>query len=141
MQHVNKFSRVIEHLSDSSPSISFAPSISNLTPSTSHATHHIISKRKVDLCDGSDYLTGDITENCACNVENTTVHHQTGDGKVLVDMCSDGSVPKNNTGDYCSAPNSYKLVYEISNNKISYRKNAMTQIGESVPAVTRRWCA
>jgi hypothetical protein len=129
---LDKFSRVIEHLSDASPSIS-TPQIPTHNPSISH--------EKVKLCDGSDYLTGDSSSNCACNVDNETVHHQTGDGKVLVDMCSDGSVPKNNTGNYCLGPNSYKLVYDISNDKISYRKNAMTQIGESIPAVTRRWCS
>ena len=120
----------------SSRSIPSSPSVSR----TNTAANSSTPRTTAELCYGSDYLTGDATPGCACNLDGSVVKHQTGDGKVLVDMCSDGTAPNSHTGDYCRA-GSYKLVYELSNNTISYRKNALTAVGQSVPAVTRRWCS
>jgi hypothetical protein len=139
----------VEQFTASSPSSSPSSSIMSKmssSPSVSKSTAPVIGADSstphtmVELCYGSDYLSGDATANCACNLDGSVVKHQTGDGKVLVDMCSDGSTPTSHTGDYCKV-GSYKLVYELSNNTISYRKNALTAVGQSVPAVTRRWCS
>jgi len=162
MQRVEHFNRVIEHLT--APSSSGNPSASSSSGSSSGvatyaplATKSTNSGSKISsaagspprtmigVCFGKDYLSGDIEQDCGCNAPNSVVQYQTGDGLVLVDMCQDGSVPINNTNNYCSlnkAGNPQgKLVYELANNTISYRTNALTQLGPSVPAITRRWCA
>lgn len=148
MQRVEGFNnRIIEHLSAPSPTSTNGPSSSSTSSTNGPSSSSVVSSSSgssgptmIALCQGSNYLTGDSNPSCGCNRENTTVRYQTGDGNVLVDMCSDGSAPVSNTGTYC-ANGKTKLVYEISNNTISYRSNALSQNNPSVPAITRRWCA
>ena len=117
-----------------------APSMSRATPSASvDLTAPSAPPVMVELCTGKDYKTGSMAESCACNLENTTVKRQLGDGKAPVDMCTDGSAPKP-TGVYCK-PGQFKVGYDLDSKKIEYRMDAITPGAPSVTPVTRRWCA
>jgi hypothetical protein len=138
MQRVEHFNNnVIERLvntpSTSSPS-AYSPSTSSPSPSALFSTPTTTTE-----CTGTNYSTADPTDTCICNADNPIVNHKIGDGKVEIDMCSDGSQPINTTGKYCYG-SANKLIYEVVNKKISYRSDATTVVGNLVPAVTKKWC-
>ena len=144
MQRVEQINnRIIEHFT--APSVSSGSS--NPSSSVSNTT-----RKMMEVCNGNNYLTGDTSQMCGCNTENTIVNNNVGDGTNLIDLCTDGSMPNNTIGaNYCK-PGHAKIVYELGDSStrlsnptgtISYRINALNEDKSKArkPAVIKRWCA
>jgi hypothetical protein len=91
----------------------------------------------------TNYITGDINDQCACVGAGMSVQRSVGDGKYADGMCSDGSLPIMDASGsqlHCNA-NANRLVWNEEKNVINYKKDSYTMGAPSSPAVNKYWCA